>query len=257
MTSAYEDFELIFKSFTDEAIRLSVVWSAGKSGFYSSEKETDQEFLVFQGLVSFVSMLRKKLHPGGFSFHCISSAGGLFEGQRVINKSSDPTPLRPYGKLKMRQEHLLLNSFDNNELSIYRPSSVYGPTARQSRHGLINNLVSNARNGRITVLDAHIMALRDYVFAGDVGNFIGKRIRFEMDSPADNPVYFLVSAKCSAIFEVFTKIKRILNLHAQFRYDDQFGNHKNITFSDDILPLGWRPTPLDVGIRQFINGRLT
>ena len=42
-------------------------------------------------------------------------------------------------------------------------------------------------------------------------------------------VDFLVSAKCSSIFEVVEKIRRILNLQIRFRYDDQFGNHENIT----------------------------
>jgi hypothetical protein len=235
--------------------RLTFLWSAGTTGFYSSPSEAGREYAVFRKTVGFALDLQKKLQPAGFSFHCVSSAGGLFEGQRVIRETSSPSPARPYGVLKKQQEDLLLNTFGETEVAIYRPSSVYGPMEQQSRHGLINNLILNARTGRVTVLDAHVMSLRDYVFAGDIGNFLARRIRFESDESINKPVQFLVSARCSSIFEVFQKIKRILNLHAQFRYDDQFGNHKNITFSDSVLPPGWRPVALDVGIRQFMIGR--
>ena len=255
VADAHNSIEALCKSYSQNSICLSFVWSAGKAGFYSSQSDTDQELMNFQKTVRLASTLRKKLDPIGFSFHSVSSAGGLFEGQCVIRKTSRPTPIRPYGLLKKQQEDHLLDIFDPTELAIYRPSSVYGPMTQKSRLGLINNLINNARNGHITVLDSHVMSLRDYVFAGDIGNYIARRIRFELNNSKIEPVQFLVSAKCSSIFEVFEKIRRILNLHAQFRYDDQFGNNKNITFSDSVMPAGWRPVTLDVGIRQFMIGR--
>ena len=235
--------------------QLTFLWSAGTTGFYSSKDEADREYSLFQKMVGFALDLKKKLNSEVFNFHCVSSAGGLFEGQRVIRDTSCPTPVRPYGVLKKRQEDLLINTFSETDVAIYRPSSVYGLKEQQSRHGLINNLILNARAGRITVLDAHVMSLRDYVFAGDIGNFVARRIRFESAESIGKPAQFLVSARCSSIFEVFQKIRRILNLHAQFRYDDQFGNHKNITFSDSVLPPEWRPVSLDVGLHQFMIGR--
>ena len=255
IADAHNVIESLCEPYTESRIRITFVWSAGKAGFYSPKNDTDREFAIFQKTVEFAWKLRKKMHTAGFSFHSVSSAGGLFEGQRVIRKSSNPTPIRPYGILKKQQEDHLFDTFDSDELAIYRPSSVYGPMTQKSRLGLINNLINNARNGHITVLDAHVMSLRDYVFAGDIGNYIARRIRFGLDDNTNERVQFLVSAKCSSIFEVFAKIKRILNLHAQFRFDDQFGNHKNITFSDRVLPQGWRPVTLDVGIRQFMIGR--
>jgi UDP-glucose 4-epimerase len=255
IANTHELIESVCETHAQNPKHLSFVWSAGKAGFYSSQSDTDQEYAIFQNTVRFASALRKKLHPNGFSFHSVSSAGGLFEGQSVIRKTSSPNPIRPYGMLKKQQEDYLLGSFETADLAIYRPSSVYGPMTQKSRLGLINNLINNARCGRITVLDAHVMSLRDYVFAGDIGNYISKQMRFKQDNDAYDPVQYLVSAKCSSIFEVFAKIKRILNLHAQFRYDDQFDNHKNITFSDSVLPPGWRPVTLDVGIRQFMIGR--
>ena len=40
-------------------------------------------------------------------FFLVSSAGGLFEGQRNVGDRSQPSPMRPYGFLKLRQEKLL------------------------------------------------------------------------------------------------------------------------------------------------------
>ena len=235
--------------------RVTVVWSAGKGAFHSTQDELSRENIPFMDTVGFVLKLRKALDSARFDFHYVSSAGGLFEGQRVINGKSIPAPVRPYGRLKLAQEQVLRRSFDKNEIAFYRPSSVYGPMVQKSQQGLINNLVSNGRNRRVTVLDAHVMALRDYVFSGDIGNFIAKRIRSGTTEVDGSPVHFLVSSRCSSIFEVVQKIERTLKLNLQFRYDESFGNHSNITFSDSVLPPGWSPSTLDVGIRQFLVGK--
>jgi len=123
---------------------------------------------------------------------------------------------------------------------------------QKTQQGLINNLVNNGRNGRVTVLDAHVMSLRDYVYSGDIGNYVSKRIRSGNTETNGSPVHFLVSSRCSSIFEVLQKIERTLKLKLQFRYDESFGNNSNITFSDSILPPGWCPSSLEVGIRQFL-----
>lgn len=236
--------------------RLSIVWSAGKGGFHSTQQEVSRENVPFMDTLHFVTKLRKALGSARFDFHYISSAGGLFEGQRVINSTSKPAPVRPYGRLKLAQEQVLRKSFDQGEIAIYRPSSVYGPMVQKTHQGLISNLVHNGKNGRVTVLDAHIMALRDYVFSGDIGKFVAKRIRSGNTGVNGSGVYFLVSSRCSSIFEVVQKIERTLNLNLQFRYDESFGNNSNITFSDSVLPPGWSPATLDVGIRQFLVGKM-
>jgi hypothetical protein len=235
--------------------RVSIVWSAGKGGFHSTQDELSRENIPFMDTVSFVSKLKNALDSTRLDFHYISSAGGLFEGQRVITCKSNPAPVRPYGRLKLAQEHVLRSSFGKNEIAFYRPSSVYGPMVQKTQQGLINNLVTNGRNSRVTVLDAHVMSLRDYVFSGDIGNFVAKRIRSGNTGASSSPVHFLVSSRCSSIFEVVHKIERTLNLNLQFRYDESFGNNSNITFSDSVLPPGWSPSTLDVGIRQFLVGK--
>ncbi len=235
--------------------KFSVVWSAGNNTFHSGQDETDQEWATFKQCVQHLQALERRLHPSAFEFHFVSSAGGLFEGQRVVGPSSEPAPQRPYGNLKLAQENLLLELFGPRRLALYRPSTVYGPMPQSFRKGLINNLVSNGRSNRVTVLDSHVMALRDYVFSQDVGNFIARSIWSGSTNNNDQPHRFLVSARCASIFEVVRKIERILNLNLRVRYDQQFGNHRNITFSNRVMPSAWAPASLDVGIRQFLVSR--
>jgi nucleoside-diphosphate-sugar epimerase len=140
------------------------------------------------------------------------------------------------------------------QVSIYRPSTVYGPRRQLARHGLINNLINDGLRGCPTVLDARVMSLRDYVYTADVGAFVAKRIRFPAPEP-DARTYFLVSSRCCSIFEVVHIIERVLHLKLRCRYDAAFGNHSDITFSHSVLPAGWAPTPLEVGVRQFAAGR--
>jgi UDP-glucose 4-epimerase len=233
---------------------LAVAWSAGNATFHSTAGEVKHELEVFMETIGFIKSLREALHAERFAFHFVSSAGGLFEGQRVVGIDSRPAPQRPYGELKLAQETELLDHFGASELAFYRPSSVYGPMRQNARKGLINNLVNNGRKARTTVLDAHVMSLRDYVFSHDVGHFVARCIRSDATGEGQRPERFLVSSRCSSIFEVVRKIERILNLHLRVRYDENFGNSRNITFSQRVMPVGWRPVTLDVGLRQFLVG---
>ena len=234
--------------------RLSIAWSAGDATFHSTAMDVQRELNGFAESISFVKNLKESLRPDRFAFHFVSSAGGLFEGQRVVGMDSRPAPQRPYGQLKLAQETELLSNFPARELALYRPSSVYGPMLQHARKGLINNLVNNGRKALTTVLEAQVMSLRDYVFSHNVGDFVARCIRSGSMGEGPRPERFLVSSRCSSIFEVIRKIERILHLHLRVRYDQNFGNSRNITFSERVMPAGWSPVTLDVGLRQFLLG---
>jgi len=232
--------------------KLAVVWAAGDSAFHSSVEETNRELEIYLYAVTMLKRLVDEIKPNEFEFHLLSSAGGLFEGQQVVNMDSVPTPVRPYGELKAAQELALMKSFGSEDLFFHRPSSVYGPMATQSRKGLINNLIRNGQANRTTVLDAQVMALRDYVFSQDVGNYIARLIRGRSKIEAKRREYFLVSARSSSIFEVVRKVEFNFKIKLRIRFDPNFGNNSKITFSDKVLPPMWNPVPLDVGLRQFL-----
>jgi nucleoside-diphosphate-sugar epimerase len=237
--------------------KVSIVWSAGKCNFHSSENEANRELLAFQEIVDFALKLKGQDKSASLDFHLVSSAGGLFEGQRLVIDTSIPFPLRPYGNLKLAQENSVRHSFKKGSFVIYRPSSVYGPMVQKSQQGLINNLIRNAQNRLVTILDSHVMALRDYVFAGDIGKYVAKRICFPVTMQNQSPIDFLVSSRCASIYEVVHKVQRILNIKLKYRLDQSFGNSSHITFSDRVLPVGWSPSTLDVGLRQFLMSNNT
>src|ERR1700686_3561267 len=85
--------------------RLSVLWTAGRAGFLSNDAETALELQSFSEVLAMAERLAGGVPPT--SFHLVSSAGGLFEGQRHVTLQSPPRPRRPYGYLKLRQEELL------------------------------------------------------------------------------------------------------------------------------------------------------
>lgn len=251
---AQQKISMLCRALAPGPCNLAVIWSAGDATFHSSDREAAEEQTIFTESVGVIQNLRESLKPVQFGFHFISSAGGLFEGQRAVDFDSAPAPLRPYGRLKLAQEEALSSSFDSRELACYRPSSVYGPMVQNPHKGLINNLINNGHHARVTVLDAHVMALRDYVFSHDIGQFVARCVRSGRLGENGRPERFLVSAKCSSIFEVVRKIQRVLNLKLRVRYDANFGNSRDITFSARTLPAGWRPVSLDVGLKQFLIG---
>jgi len=192
--------------------------------------------------------------PAAMDYHFISTAGGLFESQRFVSHESPPLPLRPYGRLKLAQEQSLADLFPASAIHIYRPSSVYGPSPPRERQGLINILVQNTLGGRETVLDARLMAMRDYVLAADVGKYVSARIVHPGPAPGVR-VHFLVTARSTSIFEVLATVRQVLRRQPRFRLDQNFDNHDHITFSHHVRPAGWAPVSLETGIRQFLLSR--
>ena len=151
--------------------RIDFIWSAGKGGFGMKQSDTLREMNSFSEVVEMaIAMLRE--NPSCLvRFHMLSSAGGLFEGQRNVNTASLPAPRRPYGSLKLSQEKIL---DDCNGLIrfIYRPTSVYGFAGLNHRLGLIPTLLWNGSKNKVSTIFGAPETLRDYVWADDIGAFM-------------------------------------------------------------------------------------
>ena len=106
-TSTFTSIASVCVEHTQEGGYLSFVWSAGRASFHTSEEDALAESASFIDTIDFVLKLREIIDSVKVKIHFISSAGGLFEGQRVVTKNSIPDPVRPYGKLKLAQEQLL------------------------------------------------------------------------------------------------------------------------------------------------------
>jgi UDP-glucose 4-epimerase len=246
--------QYILASYEDATISpvtaIDIVWAAGRSGFASPKDQTLPEVRAFEKILFFGLQLLGYTADARHSFHFISSAGGLFEGQRHVGQANLARPLRPYGHAKMQQERLLSGLPAPIRKMIYRPSSVYGFSGKGLRLGLVSTLVQNTIRHQASKIFGNSLTIRDYVLASDVGEFIAGRLR---DFDKTSGIFTLASGKPTTIFEVLTRIERILGRKTFHAFDKARTNAMDICFSPAILPHGWHPTDLETGLRQTVH----
>lgn len=233
----------------DDHSELHFVWSAGTGGFASSKSDLENERDAFTATAKlFESLLPEQ--PA--VFHFFSSAGGLFEGQTLVEKTSLAQPRRPYGEMKQSQEELIgcLGKISNRMVKIYRPSTVYGAHEFNYRSGLISHLIWNAIRNYPTSLEMNVHALRDYVYVDDVGRYIVRQIRIGFDTKQDK--YYLVSGKPSSIFEITNQVQKLIGRSLIYQFSSRDRNDADITFSREILPIDWSPTGLEIGLAAVL-----
>lgn len=226
--------------------RLDIVWAAGKAGFGARQEELEPEIDAFRDILAWTRALGPDLPETARTFHMLSSAGGLFEGQRFIDHSSQPRPRRPYGEAKLRQEALLAELRGEVPAHIYRPSSIYGFSGVGGRAGLINTLIDNAKKHATSRIFGGLDTVRDYVLSADIGAFIVRRI----DRPEPRPqTYVLASGKPASMSEMLRIASKVIGRPLYLKLDVQPSNASHITYRTSALPDDWRPTDLETGIR--------
>lgn len=247
----------IFAARNEDAIcpvsRIDIVWAAGRSGFGSSEDQIIPEVRALEKVLSLSLQLLDSAANARHSFHLLSSAGGLFEGQKNVDRTSLPRPLRAYGRAKLQQEELLSRMPSRIRKMIYRPSSVYGSSSNGYRLGLISALIQNSIRHKTSNIFGDSHTIRDYVLAADVGQFVANRL---LDVNAECRIYTLASGKPTTVLEILHRIERILGRKVFFTFDKVRTNASDIGFSRSVLPKFWCPTDLETGLRQTVR-RLT
>lgn len=239
-------------------LRLDVVWSAGRAGFASGKEQTRGEEQNFRRVLDMVSSLGAS-SSCGLVFHLVSSAGGLFEGQRHVDAASVPAPRRPYGALKLRQEELLLKLDIPRATGapplarrIYRLSSVFGPAPRGVRRGLIGALLHNAGEGRATPIVGQLTTLRDYVFTEDVGRHLADACTGDVfTGPGADACQVLASGKPTTIHEIVQHVGRVVHRPPTLTFAARRDNATDITFAPSALPPRWVTTDLETAIFQL------
>ena len=226
---------------------LKVLWSAGRAGFAATEPETAGELDSFRAVLGMTERLARRLPGVRTAFYLLSSAGGLFEGQRHVDQDSRPEPRRPYGVLKQRQEQLLLASEALITKRIYRPTSVYGYLRPNQRIGLISTLILNGLRHQVSHITAWMSTLRDFVFVEDIARFIS-RVLLEDDARGEESTAVLAHAKPFSIFEIEKMIENVLRRKIYVSYSLEPSNQEDITFSHAVLPPGWHSSDLSSNI---------
>ena len=230
----------------DTPRRIDIVWAAGRAGFGGTEAHLADELDAYRRVLDLANRLSNSEPPVQVVFHLISSAGGLFEGQRLVDVDTVPAPRRPYGSAKLAQEQAL-SAQGRIASHIYRPSSVYGFNDRSNRVGLISALISNGFRQRVSRIFGSYQTIRDYVYAADIGRYVAGQVFG--DAAIVSRTHFLVSGKPSSILELlqFAKIATGRQLYLQL--DPYPSNADNITFARNVMPLQWQPTDLGTGLQ--------
>lgn len=230
---------------------IDIVWSAGKAGFQASQEMFALEFKPFESVLFVAKDLAEELPGANHAFHLVSSAGGLFEGQKLVGANSEPEPMRPYGLAKLLLEQTLLARSVDLTPHIYRPTSVYG-YKRGSRSGLVATLVQNAINNQTSRVFGEISTLRDYAFVGDVGDYIAAQIVERRSVERFSRTHLLASSKPTSVYEIVHLIEAKLHRRLSLRYEPAPSNAEHMSFRPSALPQSWHPTPLEIGIHQTI-----
>ena len=226
---------------------LTMIWSAGRAGFDATEEETSAELTIFQGVVELARRLAGLSSGGRIAFVLFGSAGGLFEGQRVVGPRSTPVPRRPYGRLKLEMENRLRSASDRIEPTIFRLASVYGLLAGRRRRGLVPTLIANAFERRVSRIVGTPSTLRDFVWVGDVARFVVSRILEDPDIPRE-PILTLASGRPASILEIRKRVEERLGRRLFISYVRDQNNREDITFAPGTMPAGWRPSDLATNI---------
>jgi nucleoside-diphosphate-sugar epimerase len=226
---------------------VDTIWSAGRIGFGASDSEVSAELAAFDPALAFAARLQDALPRAHHAFHLVSSAGGLYNGQRTVDASTRPLPTNPYGRAKVEQEMRLHRILPHARRLIYRPSSVYGFSGFGTRVGLITALIQNAMLHRTSRIYGSLQTVRDYVLNADVGDFIADQVAGP-DKPSET--FILASGKPSGIFEILQKVGRVIGIRPYCNFENVRSNADDMSFARSVLPPSFRPTDLETGIRQ-------
>lgn len=236
-------------------VRLTVIWSAGNAGFDATREQASAELERFAEIVALTDRLRRRFPARPVALALIGSAGGLFEGQRLVGPASLPAPRRPYGRLKLDEEETLLAAPPGIEPVIFRLASVYGPLAGAHRRGLIPTLIANAFEGRVTRISGTANTLRDFVWVRDAARFVVSRL---LGDPgiARESVVTLASCRPASILEIRKLVEDTLGRRLYVSFAPGQTNREDITFRTATMPPGWSPSPLKTNVGLIARARL-
>ncbi len=230
--------------------KIAFIWTAGKAGFTASETDWHDELANFNTVLSIVKHIAEQFPEPLLLFHLLSSAGGLFEGQRLVHNSTPPKPQRYYGQLKYDQEKALEQLSRRITKTIYRPTSVYGFTGASQRMGLISTLISNGIKNKVSTIFGSLSTLRDYVLNDDIATHIRNNL-FIKHTNEDVFFHLLASGKPSSIYEIRCFVEQVLGkkIYLQFHSTPETDNSTDITVNASALPPAWTPISVKNGIR--------
>lgn len=234
---------------------VQLVWATGRAGFDSTELEARQELESFRNVLQLARDVASATPGTRVSFVLLSSAGGLFEGQRNVGTSSEPAPQRRYGRLKLSQEELLRADTSGLIPKVYRLSSVYGYIRPRQRLGLIPTLIRNGLRHQETVILGTMHTLRDFIWVGDVSRFLAAVLLDEAEVSTPS-TFVLAASKPSSLCEVHHRVEATLGRRIYVSYALGPTNTADITFAPSVLAPGWHTSDLPSNVARIYRDAL-
>lgn len=248
------ELRLLLGSRSDVVLRT--VWAAGRTGLASRERECAEELEGFQGVARLAQGLAREHPAARHGLLLVSSVGGVFEGQRIVGSRSTPSPRRPYGRLKLRQEALLGEAGDVLVGRIVRLTSVYGYIRPRRRLGLVPTLIHNGIRQAKTRIVGRMDTLRDFVWIGDVSRHLSGVLQDEAgwDRP---PVLTLGSGKPSSLAEIHRVVEQTLGRRIYVSYSLDPANEADVSIDAAALPAGWLASDLRSNVQRIYRDALS
>lgn len=156
----------------------SIFWMAGASSPSNTNSEFDLCYRQdMEYLKDFLTFLINRNWRGRLVF--LSSGGCVYkESVNPINESYTLQPNNAYGRLKLEQERLILNSGIN--YSILRVSNVYGHRKNVTYgQDVISNWLSRYKTNGVCNVFGSLDSFRDYINIEDVISAISLAGRYE------------------------------------------------------------------------------
>jgi len=229
---------------------LHIIWSAGKAGFNATDSQAKNQLRQFKLILNqlLATLETKNIGP---IFHLMSSGGGLFEGQTLIEQNSVPNPQRPYGEMKLAEEQFLLKHRLGFRVNIYRLSSVFSVDILDKRKGLMNILMENGLKHKVSNIFGQETTIRDYVLDRDIAKFLIAKIYNEK---ALGGIFCLASGKPSTIFEIRKQIEKILNKRIFIAFSPVISNSANMSYAYTAIADGFSTENQNTSLKKlYIN----
>ncbi|QEO08636.1 NAD-dependent epimerase/dehydratase family protein [Protaetiibacter larvae] len=154
----------------------ALIWAGGAAVTASSEADTDREFELFAAAFDGAA---EALRPDAANgrFFVASSAGGVYAGSTnpPFTERSEPVPLAPYGRLKLRSEVYARSVAERIGVPsiVGRIANLYGPGQRLDK---LQGIISHLALARLTATPASVFVpldtLRDYLFVDDAAELV-------------------------------------------------------------------------------------
>ncbi len=233
----------------------NILWLAGKSFPFNTTSKNDPGYVYdLETLTSFLNFLIENKWKGRFIF--LSSGGCVYaQSHNALTEGSKLQPNNLYGRLKVEQENLIINS--GITFTILRVSNVFGHRVRvTSGQDVINNWIRNFKVGNICQVYGSLETFRDYINVIDVVSAISLATT-KSDSSHILNIGSGVILSTKELVEIFDKCtsREIKFDFKGARSIDRFGYVMDISLASSVL--GWAPKYSDkISISQFIKKEL-